>query len=231
MPSTGSPRLSTSGISRRRVHVIHRAGTAGENDADRIVAANLLQFGRTGQDNREDVLLANTPRNQLGVLRAEIQDNDGGKRRVFHTSRFAELGAGCKAISAFQDRRSVLIIRREIRPAALPDTPSALSVSAPRFRNAPGDGNTWPRSVREPQPRRRPPRRTSSRKSETTRYSSVSSTSSTVTAQAGRAECSGHRSCPGDADDRGSQAAQGAVPDRNGDEARAVTADEGKGGN
>ena len=98
MPSTGSPRFEHFGIRRRRVHVIHRAGTAGENNADRIVAANLLQFGRTGQDNREDVLFANTPRNKLGVLRAEIQDNDGGKRRVFHTSSFAEWGLAVKRL-------------------------------------------------------------------------------------------------------------------------------------
>ena len=81
----GQAKIEHLRIGRGRVHVINRARAAGENDADRIIAANLLQFGRTRQDDGEDVLLTNTPRNELRVLRAEVQDNDGGKRCVFHT--------------------------------------------------------------------------------------------------------------------------------------------------
>ena len=122
----GQSEVEHFGISRRRVDVINRAGTAGENDADRIVAANLLQFGRTRQDNGEDVLLANTPRDELRVLRAEIQDNDGGKRCVFHTQGSQNWGLAVKRLARGSSRNG-------------PEAPRA----------------TETRPVRGPQPRRR----------------------------------------------------------------------------
>ncbi len=64
-----------------RVFVIDRRRPTGQDDADRRVAANFIQAGGTGQDNGKDVLFADAARNQLRILRSEVEDNN---RLGFH---------------------------------------------------------------------------------------------------------------------------------------------------
>lgn len=42
-----------------------------------MIALDFIQRGSAGQDHGEDVKLADAPRNELRVLRAEVEDNDG----------------------------------------------------------------------------------------------------------------------------------------------------------
>lgn len=62
----------------RRVRVVDRAGSSGENEPDRMMSLNLSQRGATGNDNRENVLLSYAAGDELGVLAAEIQNDDRG---------------------------------------------------------------------------------------------------------------------------------------------------------
>ena len=71
-------------VGRRRIGVVNRAWTAGKNDADRVIVLDFRQGGGTGQNGGENILLADAARNQLGILRAEIEDDDGFNRRMFH---------------------------------------------------------------------------------------------------------------------------------------------------
>ena len=55
-----------------------------------------LDFGkwrRAGQHHGENILLANAPRNQLRILRTEIEDDDGLSG---HASSVAGAWVGCK---------------------------------------------------------------------------------------------------------------------------------------
>ncbi len=72
----GRVELEQSRIGGRRVGVVHRRGAAGEDDADWLVGLNFSERCGAWQDDGEDILLANTPRDQLRILRAEIEDND-----------------------------------------------------------------------------------------------------------------------------------------------------------
>src|SRR5271155_1823109 len=72
----GKTEIENRGIGWGRIGVIDRAGTARKNDADRAVRLNLGDRGSTGKDDGEDVLLSYPPRDQLGVLRAEVEDDD-----------------------------------------------------------------------------------------------------------------------------------------------------------
>ena len=63
-------------VSGRRVGVVDRRGTAGEDDADGLVRLNFGKRRCARQDDGKDILFANAPRDQLRILRAEIEDND-----------------------------------------------------------------------------------------------------------------------------------------------------------
>ncbi len=60
-----------------RVRIVDRAGPAGEDQSQRLECANLLDRRGAGQHHGEDVELADAARDQLGVLRAEVQNDDG----------------------------------------------------------------------------------------------------------------------------------------------------------
>ena len=64
------------GIGGRRVGVIDRAWASGEDDADGVVRVDFVDRGGAGKDDGEDVLFANAPGDELGVLRAEVEDDD-----------------------------------------------------------------------------------------------------------------------------------------------------------
>ena len=72
----GHAKLQNLCVRRRCIVVVNRRGPAGEHDADGLVALNFSKRNRAGQDHGEDVELANPARDELGVLRAEIEDND-----------------------------------------------------------------------------------------------------------------------------------------------------------
>ena len=66
----------------RRVGVIHRAGAAGEDDADGMVRLDFVDRGGAGKDDGEDILFADAAGDELSILRAEVEDDD---RRSFHS--------------------------------------------------------------------------------------------------------------------------------------------------
>src|ERR1700733_8767939 len=74
----GEAEIEDLGIGGRRVGIIDRARSPGGGDADGLLRANLLDGGGAGQDDGEDVLLADAAGDQLCVLRAEIENDDRG---------------------------------------------------------------------------------------------------------------------------------------------------------
>ena len=73
----GNAHRKQCGISGRRVRVVDRAGATGEDQPQRLERANLLDGRGAGKHHGEDVELADATRDQLGVLRAEVQNDDG----------------------------------------------------------------------------------------------------------------------------------------------------------
>jgi len=63
-------------IGRWGVGVINGRGAAGEDDAERLMLLNFGEGDGAGQDYGEDVELANAAGDELGVLRAKIEDDD-----------------------------------------------------------------------------------------------------------------------------------------------------------
>ena len=72
----GKAELEHLGIGGRGVCVIDRGGSAGEDDADGVIALDFGDGNGAGQDDGEDVELADAARDELGVLRAEVENND-----------------------------------------------------------------------------------------------------------------------------------------------------------
>ena len=64
-------------ISLGRARLIDGVGAAGEDEADGLHSAELLQRGRVGLDLAIDAALAHPAGDELVVLAAEIQDNHG----------------------------------------------------------------------------------------------------------------------------------------------------------
>ena len=64
------------GVGRRRVRIIDRRRAAGEDEAERLERLDFGEGRGAGQHDGEDVLFANPPRNQLRILRTEIEDDD-----------------------------------------------------------------------------------------------------------------------------------------------------------
>ena len=60
-----------------RVCIVDRGWTTGEDNSNRVIAANFLERGGARKNNREDILFADAARYQLGILRAKVEDNDG----------------------------------------------------------------------------------------------------------------------------------------------------------
>ena len=63
-------------FSNGRVFVIHRRRAARQNDADGRVTPNFIQRSVAGKNHRKDVLFADAAGDELGILRAEVEDND-----------------------------------------------------------------------------------------------------------------------------------------------------------
>jgi hypothetical protein len=81
-------------IGRRRVFVIHRPRRSRQNDPGGCVALQLIELRSARQHDGKYILFADAARDQLRILRAEIEDDDRlGKRRLAE-GRCAELGLG-----------------------------------------------------------------------------------------------------------------------------------------
>ena len=76
MPSIGTPEIEERAVDRGRVLGVDARRAAGENDRARPHGADLLEGERAGVDLAVDALLADAPRDELGVLRAEVEDED-----------------------------------------------------------------------------------------------------------------------------------------------------------
>ena len=61
----------------RRVGVVHRRRPARKNQSDRFVGFDLAQQRSARQHHGKNILLADAARDQLRILRSEIEDDDG----------------------------------------------------------------------------------------------------------------------------------------------------------
>ena len=77
MPSTGRPSVEDRRIALRRAGVRDALRSAGQDDADRVARADLLDRRVRRPDLGVDRQLAQTSGDQLGELRAEIENDDG----------------------------------------------------------------------------------------------------------------------------------------------------------
>ena len=84
------------GIAQRRVRVIHRARTAGQNDAHGFERADFLQRRSARQNRGEHLLLADAPRDQLRVLPAEIQHHNSLSRAHRASGLLLRCGSGTR---------------------------------------------------------------------------------------------------------------------------------------
>src|ERR1700722_8415303 len=73
----GQPKLEDTGIGGRSIFVVDRPWSARKNNADRCVALDLGESSRARQNDGENILFPNAARDELGILRAEVEDNDG----------------------------------------------------------------------------------------------------------------------------------------------------------
>ena len=63
-------------VGRRSVLVIHRPRRSRKNDPDGGIAFDLVKFSRARQHDREHILFADAARDELGVLRAKVENNN-----------------------------------------------------------------------------------------------------------------------------------------------------------
>ena len=76
MPSTGTPSLEHRLRRGGRSAVGHGLRSAGEDDAARAEGAHFVAVHVPRQDLAVDAALAHAPRDELRVLRAEVEDQD-----------------------------------------------------------------------------------------------------------------------------------------------------------
>lgn len=91
-----------------RILVIDRAGSSRENEPDRVMGADLGNRGATGKHDRKNVLFSYAAGDELGVLAAEIKDDDRG---CIHCLVWQEVREN--AIRVFPDGRSAKTRRRQ----------------------------------------------------------------------------------------------------------------------
>lgn len=69
--------LEQGAVEGRRARFVHRRGAAGEDDGRRVLGEHLVDRHGTRDDLAVDPRLADTAGDELGVLRAEVDDQDG----------------------------------------------------------------------------------------------------------------------------------------------------------
>ena len=83
----------------RRLAVVDALRSSGEDDPGRLPAADFFRAGPRGKDDRENASLPDPARDQLRVLRSEVQDDDsaaGGSHAAFRLCA-AAIGAARSA--------------------------------------------------------------------------------------------------------------------------------------
>src|SRR5882724_5945971 len=70
----GHAQFEDAPIRGRRVGVVDRGWTARKNDAKRGIATNFLQSGSAREHDRKNILFTDAARNQLRILRPEVED-------------------------------------------------------------------------------------------------------------------------------------------------------------
>ena len=73
----GGAEREHAGVGGRRVGVIDGAGAAGEDDSEGMVCLDFGEGHSARQDHAEDLGLADAAGDELGVLRSEVEDDDG----------------------------------------------------------------------------------------------------------------------------------------------------------
>ncbi len=73
----GHTGLENRGIDRGRALLVHGGRAAGQDDGGRLLGEHVRHAHGVGDDLRVDVGLAHAARDQLGILRAEVDDEDG----------------------------------------------------------------------------------------------------------------------------------------------------------
>ena len=64
-------------VGRRGIIVVNRTGATGQDDSSGRIAFDFIQGRCAGKHYREDALFADASRDQLRVLRAKVEDDDG----------------------------------------------------------------------------------------------------------------------------------------------------------
>ncbi len=72
----GNAEIEDALVGVRSVVVVDGGWASRENDADRRVTANLVEGRVKGKNDREDFEFADAARDELGVLRSEVEDDD-----------------------------------------------------------------------------------------------------------------------------------------------------------
>ncbi len=73
----GQAHAEHSRVGERRVFIVDRRRAPGQNDAHRQVAAEFFERHRAGKHDGEDMQFADPTRDELGILRAKVEDDDG----------------------------------------------------------------------------------------------------------------------------------------------------------
>ena len=76
MPRIGQAEFEQLGIGGGGVSVVDRRRPAGEDEAEGLERLNLAEGRGAGQHDGEDVVFADAARNELRVLRTEVEDDD-----------------------------------------------------------------------------------------------------------------------------------------------------------
>src|SRR5690606_14057500 len=103
-PEHGDAELEDARIDRRGPLGVDARGPPGEDDRLRLELAHTGELEGAGVDLAEDVLLADAPRDELGVLRAEVEDED------------CRAGHGARQLSRAPRRRHAERARRGAAP-------------------------------------------------------------------------------------------------------------------
>ena len=72
----GDSKLEEFWVGCGRVGIEDRRRTTGEDEADGFQGLDFSERNRAGQHDRKDVLLANAAGDELGILRAEIENDN-----------------------------------------------------------------------------------------------------------------------------------------------------------
>ena len=78
----------------RGAFFIYTGRTAGENDPFRGLLLDFARANVVPNDLGIDLAFAHPPRDDLGVLRTEIENENSGMRRCFHWSMRSRLAGG-----------------------------------------------------------------------------------------------------------------------------------------